>query len=77
MLGATIGAYSSDHEQTWSCTLTRPNGCEGVIMWNISSSMPVQIPAQSFVQYRDWQNTENPLGTKVNVSLVSADPDRK
>jgi hypothetical protein len=70
LLGATIGACSSDDEQTWSCTLTRPNGYEGVILWNMSSSMKVQIPAKSFVQYRDWQNTENPLGTKVNVSPV-------
>ena len=68
LLGATIGACSSDDEQTWSCTLTRPNGYQGVMMWNASSSMQVQTPTRSFVQYRDWQNTANPLGTTVNVS---------
>jgi len=68
LLGATIGACSNDDEQTWSCTLTRPKGYEGVIMWNMSSSVQVQIPAQSFVQHRDWQNTANPLGTTVTVS---------
>jgi hypothetical protein len=66
--GATIEACSSDNEQTWSCTLTRPNGYKGVIMWNASSSIEVQIPARNLAQYRDWQNTTNPLGEIVNVS---------
>jgi hypothetical protein len=66
--GATIEACNSDNEQTWSCTLTRPNGYKGVIMWNASSSIAVQIPARNLVEYRDWQNTTNPLGEIVNVS---------
>ena len=66
--GATIEACSSDNEQTWSCTLTRPNGYEGVIMWNASSSMQVQVPTRNLVQCRDWQNAASPAGTTVTVS---------
>jgi len=66
--GATIESCSSDGEQTWACTLTRPNGYQGVIMWNATSTTQVQIPAQNLVQYRDWRNTANPLGTTINVS---------
>jgi hypothetical protein len=68
--GPTIESCSSDSHQTWSCALTRPNGYEGVIMWNATSSMQVQTPTGNFAQYRNWQNISNPLGTTVNVSLM-------
>lgn len=68
LIGATIEGCSSDSEQTWSCTLTRPNGYKALVVWNVGSSRPAKVPEPDFVQYRDWQNTRRSLGTTIAVS---------
>jgi hypothetical protein len=66
--GATIETCSSDVQQTWSCTLTRPDGYTAVIMWNANSTIQVRVPARNLVQFRNWQNTVSPLAATVTVS---------
>ena len=66
--GATIETCSSDARQTWSCTLTRPNGYAAVIMWNANSTIQVRVPARNLVQFRNWQNAVSPLAATVTVS---------
>ena len=68
LVGATMESCSSDEAQTWSCTLTRPNGYAGIIMWNANSRLQVQVPAGNLVQYRNWQDTVSPLETTITVS---------
>ena len=68
--GATIEGCTSDQQQTWSCTITRPNGYAGVNLWNANSSIQVQAPARNLVQFRNWQNTVSPLAATVNVSAM-------
>ena len=68
LTGATIEGCSSDDEQTWSCTLTRPNGYKAVMLWNAGSTKQARVPDPVLVQYRDWQDTKSSLGTTVTVS---------
>lgn len=68
--GATIESCASDAQQTWSCTLTRPTGYSGVIMWNPNSSIQVPVQAGNLVQFRNWQDIVSPLAATATVSSM-------
>ena len=53
LAGATISRRcTSDSKGTWSCTLSRPGGYEGLIIWNSASTI-TYLPPPQYNQYRN------------------------
>jgi PKD repeat protein len=52
LVGATLSQTCSASNGTWTCGITRPNGYQGLIVWNPSSSVSYTAASQ-YKQYRD------------------------
>ena len=53
LVGATLSqACSAASNGTWTCGITRPNGYQGLVIWNPSASISYTAPSQ-YKQYRD------------------------
>lgn len=65
--GASIQGCRNE-DQTWSCSLTRPNGYSALIMWSAQASPQADATQLGFTHYRDWQNTRHDLGPSIALS---------
>jgi PKD repeat protein len=52
LVGATLSQACSSSGGTWTCSITRPNGYQGLVIWNPSSSVSYTAASQ-YKQYRD------------------------
>ena len=52
LVGATLSQACSASNGTWTCGITRPNGYQGLVVWNPSASVSYTAPSQ-YKQYRD------------------------
>jgi hypothetical protein len=52
LVGATLSQSCSVSNGTWTCGITRPNGYQGLVIWNPSSSVSYTAATQ-YKQYRD------------------------
>src|SRR3954447_4550998 len=52
LVGATLSQACSASNGTWTCGITRPNGYQGLVIWNPSASVSYTAPSQ-YKQYRD------------------------
>jgi hypothetical protein len=44
LAGATLESCSADKDDTWLCTIRRPNGRRGRIIWNPDRNLTVKLP---------------------------------
>jgi PKD repeat protein len=52
LVGATLSQACTSSGGTWTCGITRPNGYQGLVVWNPSSSVSFTAPSQ-YKQSRD------------------------
>ena len=63
IVGATLTQLcAQDHNQTWTCSLTRPGGYKAQVVWNsnATSSLSFTAPAQ-ITEYRDLSGGVHPI----------------
>ncbi len=71
LVGATLSQACSASGGTWTCGITRPNGYQGLVVWNPSSSVSYTAASQ-YKQYRDiYGNTVNmPSNGVITVTFM-------
>jgi polysaccharide biosynthesis protein PslG len=67
--GASFTRPCSASGTVWSCHLTRPNGYQGLIVWNTAGSSTLNVSSR-YIQFQDLTgNTTNVSGGTVTIGL--------